>query len=80
MRRLFDSIRSENVYTKTRGVTFNPITQLKCSNCNTIHTRSHKDGDYVFGVVEEKCPNCGATSQIITAIYVEDQPKQRPTI
>jgi phage FluMu protein Com len=75
--RLLMALRRENPYAGIRSVLYNPITQLRCNSCNTLHTRPHKDGDYVFSPVEEKCPNCGNTSQLIVAIYVEDQTRPK---
>lgn len=74
----FLSFGQEGPFSRMRMIQFNPITQLKCMNCGSIHTRPHKEGDYIFGKVEEKCPNCGGTSHIITAIYVEDMRQVRP--
>lgn len=70
-------VEQEGPITKARPAPFNPITQLKCLSCGSIHTRHHKEGDYVFKNVEEKCPNCGSNAHVITAIYVEDQRQQR---
>ncbi|MEM0381541.1 MAG: hypothetical protein QW580_02585 [Nitrososphaerota archaeon] len=64
--------------TKARAIPFNVLTQLKCLNCGSIHTRPHKEGDYIFSNIEEKCPNCGGTAHMITAIYIEEQKKQGP--
>lgn len=68
----------EGALARARIVQFNPITQLKCKSCSAIHTRPHKDGDYIFNSVEEKCPNCGGTSHLIIGIYVEDQKQPKP--
>ncbi|GBC70474.1 hypothetical protein HRbin02_00241 [Candidatus Calditenuaceae archaeon HR02] len=67
----------EGSITKVRPVPFNPITQLKCLSCGSTHTRPHKEGDFIFKNVEEKCPNCGGNTHLITAIYVEEQKQQR---
>ncbi len=70
-------VGQEGSITRARAGPFNPITQLKCLSCGSIHTRPHREGDYIFKNVEEKCPNCGGNAHIITAIYVEEPKKQR---
>ncbi|MEM0445209.1 MAG: hypothetical protein QXO86_02635 [Nitrososphaerota archaeon] len=73
MIRTFEGPGQLGAITKLKPMPFNPITQLKCQSCGSIHTRPHKEGDYIFGGVEEKCPNCGGSKHTIIAIYVEDQ-------
>lgn len=62
----------------------NPLTFLKCLNCSTINSRPFKEGDYVFGEVEEKCPKCGGGKMKIVGIYVKEQEqrekKQKQTL
>jgi len=67
----------DNSYTRARPMQYSPITQMKCQSCGSTNTRPHRDGDFIFCAVEEKCPNCGAASQIIIGIYVEDQKTAR---
>lgn len=54
----------------------NPLTFLKCLSCSTINSRPFKEGDYIFGEVEEKCPKCGGDKMRIIGIYVKE-PEQR---
>lgn len=58
----------------------NPLTFLKCLSCSTINSRPFKDGDYVFGEVEERCPKCGGDRMKIVGIYVKEaeQKERRP--
>lgn len=78
MHEIFRGFGQEGALARARVVQFNPITQLKCKSCGAVHTRPHRDGDYIFGNVEEKCPNCGGTLHLIIGIYVEDSKQIKP--
>lgn len=54
-----------------------PMTYLKCLECGTINSRPFKDGDYVFKIVEEKCPKCGSNKMKIIGIYVKEPQKKQ---
>ena len=54
-----------------------PLTYLKCLECGTVNSRPFKNGDYVFKIVEEKCPKCGANETKIIGIYVKEPEKKQ---